>query len=211
MHTCMLQSSWSAATRARESNLKGCGRSRYNQLPPQQRKAVICEPTYGEWKIAIMLLTAAKDFRLLARREVTQSVAVIVSPLIALMKDQARAVTQRNVSAVYAGWKRSGVTFAVRSNRANAVKTFGNGCQLRDDIPFAVEPYRFRRCSGEQQVAQRVDGITTITTRNYRRVTGYVIPLAHQTLFPSRRVWPARLLQTTEKAGPAPKVRPVRP
>ena len=80
--------------------------------------------------------------------------AVNVSPLIAVMKDQVRAMTQRNVSAVYAGGKRS-VIFAVRSNCANAVKTIDNGCQHRDDMPccraIQIPPLFWR-------TTQRTDG-----------------------------------------------------
>ena len=82
----------------------------YSQLRPQQRKAVklfikgrdvfVNLPMGSGKSLCYWLLPKTFDY---LRREVTQSVAVIVSPLIALMKDQVRAMTQRNVSAVYAG------------------------------------------------------------------------------------------------------------
>ncbi len=37
------------------------------------------------------------------RDESTQSIVLVVSPLIALMKDQVRAMRERDVTAVYAG------------------------------------------------------------------------------------------------------------
>jgi ATP-dependent DNA helicase RecQ len=46
------------------------------------------------------LLPKAFDF---LRHEEASCIVVIVSPLIALMQDQVRAMTERKVSAVYAG------------------------------------------------------------------------------------------------------------
>ena len=42
-------------------------------------------------------------FDLLRGNDTPQSLVIVVSPLVALMKDQVRALTRRNVSAVYLG------------------------------------------------------------------------------------------------------------
>ena len=81
----------------------------YAELRPQQRAAVehfldgkdvfVCLPTGSGKSLCYCLLPKAFD----VLRRYSQSVVVVVSPLIALMKDQVRAMRQRRVAAVYTG------------------------------------------------------------------------------------------------------------
>ena len=81
----------------------------YTELRPKQelvvkrflqgRDVFVSLPTGSGKSLCYCLLPAVFN----ELRKVRNSVVVIVSPLIALMKDQVRAMTARNVAAVYAG------------------------------------------------------------------------------------------------------------
>ena len=82
----------------------------YEQLRTKQEMAVrsflsgkdvfVCLPTGSGKSLCYCLLPKAFDY---LRHVQDSSIVVVVSPLIALMKDQVRAMTERNVMAVYAG------------------------------------------------------------------------------------------------------------
>ena len=62
----------------------------------------VCLPTGSGKSLCYCLLPKVFDFLRHATAE-TSCIVVIVSPLIALMQNQVRAMTERKVSAVYAG------------------------------------------------------------------------------------------------------------
>ena len=79
----------------------------YAELRPKQEAAVIggedvfvSLPTGSGKSLCYSLLPLVFDK---LRNVDGKSVVVVVSPLIALMKDQVRAASERNVRAVYAG------------------------------------------------------------------------------------------------------------
>ena len=84
----------------------------YRELRPNQELAVrhflqghdvfVSLPTGGGKSLCYCLLPKAFDF-LRQNVEGSQCIVVVVSPLIALMQDQVRAMRGRGVSAVYAG------------------------------------------------------------------------------------------------------------
>ena len=84
----------------------------YSELRPNQELAVkhflrghdvfVSLPTGSGKSLCYCLLPKAFDF-LWQRIESTQSILVVVSPLIALMQDQVRAMRERGATVVYAG------------------------------------------------------------------------------------------------------------
>lgn len=82
----------------------------YAELRPPQELAIqkfvagndvfVCLPTGSGKSLCYCLLPATFDQ---LRSSQAPSIVVVVSPLIALMKDQVRAMTERKVCAVYAG------------------------------------------------------------------------------------------------------------
>ena len=85
----------------------------YSQLREQQRVVVehfiegndvfVSLPTGSGKSLCYCLLPSVFDSLKGSRLVTTRSIVVVVSPLIALMKDQVRQMTQRGVSAVYVG------------------------------------------------------------------------------------------------------------
>ena len=83
----------------------------YSSLRPRQAKVVedflsgrdvfVSLPTGGGKSLCFCLLPKAFDALRGTMSVDRQSIVVIVSPLIALMKDQVRQMTERDVSAVY--------------------------------------------------------------------------------------------------------------
>lgn len=81
----------------------------YSSLRPQQEKIVltfvkgndvfVCLPTGSGKSACYTILPRVYDYL----RKSTSSIVVVVSPLIALMKDQVRAMTDRGVKAVFVG------------------------------------------------------------------------------------------------------------
>ena len=81
----------------------------YAQLKELQERAIrcflrgndvfVCLPTGSGKSLCYCLLPKAFD---VLRKVHNQSIVVVVSPLIALMKDQVRVMSQRNVTTVYA-------------------------------------------------------------------------------------------------------------
>ena len=84
----------------------------YSELRPNQELAVkhflrghdvfVSLPTGSGKSLCYCLLPKAFDF-LWQRIESNQSILVVVSPLIALMQDQVRAMRERGATVVYAG------------------------------------------------------------------------------------------------------------
>ena len=84
----------------------------YSKLRPNQELAVkhflrghdvfVSLPTGSGKSLCYCLLPKAFDF-LWQRIESTKSILVVVSPLIALMQDQVRAMKERGATVVYAG------------------------------------------------------------------------------------------------------------
>ena len=82
----------------------------YESLHPRQRQAVkafllgrdvfVCLPTGSGKSLCYCLLPTASD--ILCGWE-KQAIVVVVSPLVALMKDQVRAMSERNMKAAYVG------------------------------------------------------------------------------------------------------------
>ena len=64
------------------------------------RDTFVSLPTGSGKSLCYCILPLANDF---LRRSRRSSLVIVVSPLVALMKDQVRAMTERNVSAVYVG------------------------------------------------------------------------------------------------------------
>ena len=95
-----------------EAVLKATKELGYQELRPMQELAVkhflrgrdvfVALPTGSGKSLCYCLLPKAFDF-LRRASESAKSIVVIVSPLIALMQDQVRAMEERNVAAVYAG------------------------------------------------------------------------------------------------------------
>ena len=85
----------------------------YSELRPKQEQAArlflqgndvfVCLPTGSGKSLCYCLLPKAFDLLRNSQDESTQSLVVVISPLIALMKDQVRSMTARDISAVYAG------------------------------------------------------------------------------------------------------------
>ena len=85
----------------------------YMELRPHQRRVVesflnghdvfVSLPTGSGKSLCYCLLPKAFDVLRSISSVDTQSVVIVVSPLIALMKDQVRQMTERGVSAVYVG------------------------------------------------------------------------------------------------------------
>ncbi len=92
------------------------GKLGYAKLCPQQEIAVtnflkgrdvfVCLPTGSGKSLCYCLLPAAFDQLRHAKDTRSQSVVVVVSPLIALMKDQVRAMRARRFCCVYGGSRR---------------------------------------------------------------------------------------------------------
>jgi len=85
----------------------------YTELRPNQERVVthflsgndvfVSLPTGSGKSLCYCLLPKAFDVLRKSKTSDTQSVVIVVSPLIALMKDQVRQMTERNVKAVYVG------------------------------------------------------------------------------------------------------------
>lgn len=85
----------------------------YSELRQHQKNVVthflegkdvfVSLPTGSGKSLCYCLLPKAFDSLRCSNSMVTQSIVVVVSPLIALMKDQVRQMTQRDISAVYVG------------------------------------------------------------------------------------------------------------
>ena len=82
----------------------------YESLRPRQTEAIksffvrqrcVCVPPDRQWQVA-RLLSVAHSYDILRSWE-KQAIVVVVSPLVALMKDQVRAMAERSVKAVYVG------------------------------------------------------------------------------------------------------------
>ena len=81
----------------------------YSSLRPQQDQAVkaflrgndvfVCLPTGSGKSLCYTILPSVYN----VLRDSASSIVVVVSPLIALMKDQVRAMTERGMSAVFVG------------------------------------------------------------------------------------------------------------
>jgi len=76
-------------------------------LRPRQRQAFlsgrdvfVCLPTGSGKSLCYCLLPSASD---ILRGWEKQAIVVVVSPLVALMKDQVRAMSERNMKAAYVG------------------------------------------------------------------------------------------------------------
>ena len=68
------------------------------------RDVFVSLPTGGGKSLCYCLLPKAFDIlRGTSSCSKTQSIAIVVSPLVSLMIDQVRHITERNVSAVYVG------------------------------------------------------------------------------------------------------------
>ena len=82
----------------------------YESLRPRQTEAIksflsgrdvfVCLPTGSGKSLCYCLLPTASD---ILRGWEKQAIVVVVSPLVALMKDQVRAMAERSVKAVYVG------------------------------------------------------------------------------------------------------------
>ena len=82
----------------------------YEELRPSQKEAIlsflkgadvfVCLPTGSGKSLCYSLLPAAFDH---LKGQTKESIVIVVSPLIALMKDQVRSMNERDVTAVYAG------------------------------------------------------------------------------------------------------------
>ncbi len=96
-----------------EAIIKAADKLGYAELRPKQEVAVrnflkgrdvfVCLPTGSGKSLCYCLLPEAFDYLRHTQDSSRHSIVVVVSPLIALMKDQVRAMTERNVTAVYAG------------------------------------------------------------------------------------------------------------
>ena len=94
----------------RQAMLTAAAKLGYEELRPKQSQAIrsfvsgfdvfVCLPTGSGKSLCYCLLPEVFDC-LMGRT--CESIVVVVSPLIALMKDQVRAMSERNVKAVYAG------------------------------------------------------------------------------------------------------------
>lgn len=100
-------------TEVQEAIAKATFQLCFSELRPKQDEAVrlflrgkdvfVWLPTGSGKSLCYCLLPKAFDHLHNSRDAETQSKVVVVSPLIALMIDQVRAMTERNISAVYAG------------------------------------------------------------------------------------------------------------
>ncbi len=90
------------------------GKMKYAQLRPNQEEVVeefmkgndvfVSLPTGSGKSLCYCLLPLAFDYLRCGTEDLeTSSIVVIVSPLVALMKDQVRSMQDRSVSAIYAG------------------------------------------------------------------------------------------------------------
>ena len=85
----------------------------YSELRQQQERVVtqflggkdvfLSLPTGSGKSLCYCMLPKVFDCLRQSNSVATQSIAVVVSPLIALMKDQVRQMTQRHMTAVYVG------------------------------------------------------------------------------------------------------------
>lgn len=86
---------------------------KYSELRPNQEKVIreflsgkdvfVSLPTGSGKSLCYCLLPLAFDYLLRGESAAPKSIVVIVSPLVALMKDQVKAMEERNVSSLYAG------------------------------------------------------------------------------------------------------------
>jgi len=94
----------------RQAILTAAAKLGYEELRPKQSQALrsfvsgcdvfVCLPTGSGKSLCYCLLPVVFDC---LKGRTCESIVVVVSPLIALMKDQVRAMSERNVKAVYAG------------------------------------------------------------------------------------------------------------
>ena len=69
----------------------------------QGNDVFVCLPTGSGKSLCYCLLPKVFDTLRSCVSAATKSIVVVISPLIALMKDQVRQMSQRNISAVYVG------------------------------------------------------------------------------------------------------------
>ena len=93
-----------------EAIISAASKMGYSELHPKQKEVVkeflsgrdvfVSLPTGSGKSLCYCLLPLVFD---ITKSESVGHIVVVVSPLVALMKDQVRSMTERNVSALYAG------------------------------------------------------------------------------------------------------------